>query len=770
MPLPPALQALSSLGTANLRKIQGTRGGLAREAYQAAGFSPTEVANIFAAPDVATRAVPSSTPKTVSSQIAPVDLMNAAVPTSSTVVPASAPVTPAPTPVVPSSSPAGTTSGIVNPLANLFPFLSGNNRGIEVDPASTSFARGPNGMKIAGINLNIDVPLQSSGRYRQAIEGALRNAGVAQSSINMLLAKYDSTPDGQAESPGSSAGSELTNRMLDWIASRYETPTNVTGDSLNQRYAKLFTRNDTTASPELPQNGGVLDPASIATMFNRTMTGSGQDGVAASTDAMAEALTNYRNLPPNILSALGMSDGQDTQGGAIRNILAGADSQTREDILDAITGGAEVPFPESSQILQGGYGGNPVNNFANSMVANQGGSTTLLNNVSSNLFGVTGGKELTDALFGDNLSFEQIRDSVAEGNIDSEMALYMSQALGERNVGVLQTLLSTAENERQFNEAMRQFDASLKLEKQNQQITVLNSMMDMTLSQMQLDQTAQNNLMNAQIAAMNTALKSKELTQAEQADIRQNLLNVVDLELQEKRINNDQANFLTNTLLATQDLALRVRELDLRGEIAEADRELEREGMNLSERLGLTQVTADILNRAADRALSREGLELERELGFANIGQRESEAALNAEVALLNAAMANPYSYAALSSLGGLGGGPGMQGAAAPAAGGMGALTPAAAGPPPQLFPGLTDIGFRLPPAARPGVVTPAPQFFTGGMPTLGALSELDPASRAFLQNILGFSGTSPEGLERGAGEVTPFTGNYAGLGRTLYG
>ncbi len=131
---------------------------------------------------------------------------------------------------------------------------------------------------------------------------------------------------------------------------------------------------------------------------------------------------------------------------------------------------------------------------------------------------------------------------------------------------------------------------------------------------------------------------------------------------------------------------------------------------------------------------------------------------MNAQVALLNAAMANPYSFAALSSLGGL---PGITGGAAPAA---------AAVSPTGMFPSLAGLGFQIPETAQAGTTTPAPAFFTGGMPTVGALGELDPASLAFLQNVLAFSGTPPEGLGRMAGAVTPAAGGFQGLGRTFFG
>ena len=403
--------------------------------------------------------------------------------------------------------------------------------------------------------------------------------------------------------------------------------------------------------------------------------------------------------------------------------------------------------------------------FINAVTTNATGASDMLNFAKLNLFGTPkegDTKALFESLFGTDFTFDRIKETYLDKTdptkYDPEMALLMSQALGQQNVGIFNTLLTTAENERQFEAAMTQFTEKLQVDKQSNQITVLNKMMDMTLGQMQLDQTAETNIMNAQISAMELALKSKELTQGEQASIRGNLLDAVGLELQNKRIDNEQANFLTTMLLQTNELALRVRELDQRGEIAEADRMLEREGMALTERMGLADITAGMLGRQAELQFGREGLAQERELGFATIGQREREANMNAQVALLNSAMANPYSFAALSSLGGI---PGMPGSAAPAA---------AAVAPTQMFPGLGGLGFQIPQTARAGAMTPAPQFFTGGMPTVGALNQLDPASMQYLQNVLAFSGTPPEGLGRLAGGFTPAAGGVPGRGRTFYG
>jgi hypothetical protein len=684
------------------------------------------------------------------------------------------------TPDLPVDPPGGSAEDIITQFLQM---LTGGEVGTTVTPNSTTFFLGSDGLKILSPDLDINIPLQPSGRYRTAIETALRSAGVAESSITMLLGEYDATEQGAGELPASPASSDLSIALGNLISLFTQPPPDVAGrpitQTLNQQFANLFNPPTSSmanlygsafgVSPQVSPTDA-LDPATIASMFTPTT-----DGGAQPATGFDQALTNFDSFLQSVgLSGLTDSGtmfnypGTDTTG-PFGGPASYGNVSDLQNFIEGFYPGTDASGPFGGPSAFGSPRQTPETsaaNLVNSLFSNQAGSTDILTNARVNLFGESGEGELLSQLFGTDLTFKNIADIFEK---EPQTALIMAQGLGQQNVGLLQTLLTTATNEQQFTEAVRQFEEGLKFDKQDQQIGILNSMMEMTLSQMGLDLTAQNNLMNAQISAMNTALKSKELSQSEQANIRSNMLAVVDLELQEQRINNDQANFLTNTLLATHELALRVRELDQRGEIATADRELEREGMALTERMGLTEITANMLTGAAERELGREGLGLERELGFANIGQREREAGLSAQVALLNAAMANPYSFAALRSLGGIGGIPGMQGGAATTTEAMPAGT-TPAGVPPQLFPGLADIGFQIPQAAQAGAITPAPQFFTGGMPTVGALSNIDPASLQFLQNVLGFSGTSPEGFGRQAGAVTPAPGGFQGVGRTLYG
>ena len=327
--------------------------------------------------------------------------------------------------------------------------------------------------------------------------------------------------------------------------------------------------------------------------------------------------------------------------------------------------------------------------------------------------------------------------------LTAEKRAELGSFLGETQYSILNALLTQATNERQFNEMKRQFNENLTIAKQNQRVSIFESMSNLTMERLKLNETSKTNLMSAQLAAMDTALKSKELSQAEAADIRQNMLDSVALELEAGRITQDQEQFLMQHFLNTEELALRVRQLEEQGRSADADRELERQGMVLADNLGY-----------AELAFGREQLGQERELGFASLAQRQQEANLNAQIALLTAAMQNPSAFAALRSMGGLTGGG----------------APAAAGTPAQMFPDLGNLGFQIPETAGGGATTPAPAFFTGGMPTIGALGQLDPSSLAFLQNVLGFGGTTPEALGSQAAAVTPAAGGFAGLGRTLFG
>ena len=593
-----------------------------------------------------------------------------------------------------------------------------------IKSGQTSFTMDANGLRVIVPGKSaIRIPINSAGIYRDAITAALRNAGVPEADIQIVLADYAMTRQGQGESAPTAPAAAVTASLADLFGGDTTTGDAAGGDAAGNtqldQFLQLFGLGGTTAA---------------ATGDDTTAAG---DTTAATGD----------DVWSNLFGAMGggdAGDGMPSQFGGMLDFLNLGEQQE----------GLEDTF------LQPGMGDleKGVAGFLDAIAGRETANADIIDTALGNLFGdttTTQSSDLLKELFGEEFTFAGIADAFAQ---DPQMAMIMAGQLGQQNLDLFTTLIREAEGTRKFNEAMRQFTEGIKVEKQGQQITVLNKMMDITLGQMQLGQTAENNLMNAQIAAMNTALKSKELSQAEQASIRSNLLDAVGLELEEKRINNEQANFLSNQILAQTELALRVRELDQRGESAAADRELEREGMALTERLGLADITAGILGRQAELQFGREGLAQERELGFAGIDQRREEAAMSAQVALLNAAMQNPYSFAALSSLGGI---PGMAGGAAPAA---------AAVSPTGMFPSLAGLGFQIPETARAGTTTPAPAFFSGGMPTVGALGELDPASLQFLTNVLAFSGTPPEGLGRMAGAVTPAAGGYPGLGRTFFG
>ena len=94
--------------------------------------------------------------------------------------------------------------------------------------------------------------------------------------------------------------------------------------------------------------------------------------------------------------------------------------------------------------------------------------------------------------------------------------------------------------------------------------------------------------------------------------------------------------------------------------------------------------------------------------------------------------MQNPYGYFAAQQLSG-GGAPGA-------------------------MPGLQGLGFQQPGQAAMGQATGPQEFFGGMMPTIGALQGLTPQTQGFLGSLLGFTGTSPQELQRLSGQVTPGT------------
>ena len=599
-----------------------------------------------------------------------------------------------------------------------------------IQPRQTNFSLDPNGLRVTVPGKPaIRIPINTAGAggtgiYRDAIAAALRNAGVQEADIQTVLADYALTSWGQNENAPTAPADDVTASLSSFF--ELMGLDGITGDGI-------------TGDGVAGATGGVLDPVSIAGMFDPTaLTGTAEGVIPAPSAAEAETTDTFQT---RLAEQFGLTEEQMmeffTQSSGASEGKGTTSTFSEADIKEFAASLYGEPSQQKAVELFGSMFNNADTDFdMEELITGAGGVDELLGHL------------------GLPVDLAELKKII----VDPTATAVAFETLGATKLNAFKELVRQSETTRTFNEAMNQFNQSLEVTKAGQQITILEKMMDTTMKTMELNQTAETNLMNAQIAAMNTALKSKELSQAEAASIRTNLLDAVGLELQEKRINNEQANFLSTQLLSQADLALRVRELDQRGESAAADRELEREGMALTERLGMADIADRFLGRQSELQFGREGLAQERELGFAGIDQRREEAAMGAQVALLNAAMQNPYSFAALNTLGGI---PGMAGGAAPAA---------AAVSPTGMFPSLAGLGFQVPETAQAGTRTPAPAFFSGGMPTVGALGELDPASLAFLQNVLAFSGTPPEGLGRMAGAVTPAAGGYQGLGRTFFG
>ena len=607
-----------------------------------------------------------------------------------------------------------------------FPISAPTTPVATIRSGQTSFTMDANGLRVVVPGKSaIRIPINSAGVYRPAIEAALLSAGLSRPDIDVVLADYANTRQGQLESPATLAGQNVTDAFASLFGGDATTgdATASAQDTALQNFMQIFGLDQSAATPgaidvTIPGVDATPGDAGAGDFFS-TFFGDPTAADAAGVPSEFAGIFDFFNQGEQTTTAPTFDE--DTIKEFATQLADNPTEQTAIELFGAMFNNADEPAADF--------------------------------NVEDLITGTGGVDELLKQL-GLPVNLPELKEIIQ----DPTATAVAFETLGTTKLNAFKELVRQAETKRQFDAAMKQFNQSLEVTKYGQQVTVMNKMMEMTMRSLELNQTTQNNLMEAQIAAMNTALKSQELSQAEQASIRSNMLDAVGLELEEKRINNEQANFLSTQLLAQADLALRVRSLDQAGDIAAADRELEREGLALTERLGLADIADRFLGRQAELTFGREGLAQERELGLAGINQRREEAAMNAQVALLNAAMANPYSFAALSSLGGL---PGITGGAAPAA---------AAVSPTGMFPSLAGLGFQIPETAQAGTTTPAPAFFTGGMPTVGALGELDPASLAYLQNVLAFSGTPPEGLGRMAGAVTPAAGGFQGLGRTFFG
>ena len=248
-----------------------------------------------------------------------------------------------------------------------------------------------------------------------------------------------------------------------------------------------------------------------------------------------------------------------------------------------------------------------------------------------------------------------------------------------------------------------------------------------------------------------------EETLAESGRARQERLDMAnasnDLSVRLTQMGIDAADARQKT-----DLAFRRRELELTENFRKLELDERRAGRLSREiiagkereltlelaQMGFDQQEAE---RASRELIAREGLELSRELGLLGIDQRiadrastDMRAQLQAATQLATGAIANPFGFAALSRLGGI-----------PALGGGGGQ-----GQPTSLEQGLAPLGFQLPEGAAVGGTTPAGSLFSGGIPTVGALNQINPESLGFLQSILGFLGIGPGQFAQQAGSVTP--------------
>jgi hypothetical protein len=181
-------------------------------------------------------------------------------------------------------------------------------------------------------------------------------------------------------------------------------------------------------------------------------------------------------------------------------------------------------------------------------------------------------------------------------------------------------------------------------------------------------------------------------------------------------------------------------ELQFHRDVAEVDEELARIGLFERERDRLLRETLGVEQNVINRArVEAEERRTNVEAATA-IAVQESRS----RTSLQQAALENPFGFAALNTLGGF---PGAGGTAQPTQG------------PSQFQAGLGPLGFQVPQGVQAGQTGPASQFFQGGnIPTLGALQQIGPDALQFLSSILGFTGTSPQAFGRQSAGVTPGT------------
>lgn len=165
----------------------------------------------------------------------------------------------------------------------------------------------------------------------------------------------------------------------------------------------------------------------------------------------------------------------------------------------------------------------------------------------------------------------------------------------------------------------------------------------------------------------------------------------------------------------------------------------------------------DVQQAQAQRQAQMQQAMAERQFAFQQEQARIANALQQQElfVRIIPALLQNPFAFAALQSLGGLGGlGAGQGAFALPGGTGQGGGLGAFANTPIAPFAQeLGGLGFNPLGQGQAGL-------FPGGTPSLGQLGALSPGAQSLLGSYLGFRGILPSTLQRESARLTPLAGS----------
>lgn len=340
----------------------------------------------------------------------------------------------------------------------------------------------------------------------------------------------------------------------------------------------------------------------------------------------------------------------------------------------------------------------------------------------------------------------RLRQAAAQARVDQELIDSINQSTIARRTADFRG--DTLDLEREANEAQALFNQTvLEQGGTQEEATALFRLQQQEFQRGQA--LATQNFRTLQEG--NRALEAGQTATFRADQLRQQQLEAIQTaEFRIDQLGLQREQLEVTKTLGEEGISVAREQLAFDREVAEIDEELALAGLDESRRNRKLREELGVEQNLIDRArVTAEERRIDVEAAVALVLQQS-----RSETSLQQTAMENPFGFAALNTLGGFPGAGGQQ---------------QGQGTNPFLS-GLAPLGFQVPQGTQAGQAGPASQFFQGGIPSLGQLQQIAPDALQFLQSILGFTGTSPQGFGRQSAAITPGTQPHFELPQLLGG